>query len=245
MISLQKKLGHNGWLVRAIQDNKTQLFHNHLAHASFAGLMEDIFLKAKPSARHFGNKMLRVEMCPDILAIWPDAKFVVLLRDPRAVVASQINRFAGRRLQYAAIYCDIHFKWIFQNVLHNPRYLVLTYEDFITNPHGELEKLLHFGGIPDTSLSRRMLSKSPTSTKSLHKWRNHLTAAQVKKIESYCYNSMKLAGYSLESDARPKKITALEKYIEWGFEKREALFFSPRIWKQKDILNRIKKIHRL
>jgi hypothetical protein len=243
LITLERREDKNIWLIRSIEINRKQLYENHRVHGSFAGLVEDIF-KADSPVCCFGNKMLRAELCPDILAVWPHARFIVLLRDPRAVVASQIRRFKGRRLQYAAIYCDTHFKWTFRNALNRKNYLILSYEKFIADPDDALKNLLHFCGIKDTFYRRRMLADKPAFAGSVNKWQSLLNKDQIKQIESYCCTSMKAAGYPLETAARQRKITVLEKCIELGFEKREALFYGPGLWRQKNIIKRLKRIIR-
>ena len=58
----------------------------------------------------WANKMLRVELCPDLLRFWPTARVVVLMRDPRAVFSSQRMRF-NSRIKYSAIYWNTHSRW--------------------------------------------------------------------------------------------------------------------------------------
>jgi hypothetical protein len=89
-----------------------------------------------------------------------------------------------------------------------------------------------------------MLADKPAFAGSVNKWQNQLNKDQIKKIESYCRTSMKAAGYPLETAARQKKITVLEKCIELGFEKREAFFYGPGLWRQKNIIKRLKRIIR-
>jgi hypothetical protein len=244
LITLERREDKNSWLIRSIEKNRKRLFKNHQVHGTFAGLVEDIFMADSP-IRCFGNKMLRVELCPDILAVWPHARFIVLLRDPRAVVASQIKRFKGRRLQYAAIYCDTHFKWTFQNALNRKNYMVLSYEHFVGDPDNALKTLLHFCGIKDTFYRRQMLADKPVFAGSVNKWQTQLDKDQIKKIESYCCTSMKAAGYPLETAATQKRTTVIEKCIELGFEKREAFFYGPGVWRRKNIIKRLKNIIRL
>lgn len=239
LIDLESRENQNDWLIRSIENHRNLLFERHLAHASFFGLVEDIFTADGP-IQCFGNKMLRAELCPKISNLWPNARFIVLLRDPRAVVASQIRRFKGRRLQYAAIYCNTHFSWTFRHAVNRKNYLILAYEQLMADPKTQLQNILKFCGIQDTFYHHRMLQKKPVFIGSIDKWRNTLTYAQIQRIESYCYTGMKTAGYRFETPARPKKISAIEKCIELGFEKREALLYSPRKWQQKNIIHRLK-----
>jgi hypothetical protein len=64
------------------------LFEFHRQNPSFQTLVEAIYSLPSP-VQHWGNKMLRIEETPPILKLWPDARFIVLSRDPRAIYASQ------------------------------------------------------------------------------------------------------------------------------------------------------------
>ncbi|MBU0969994.1 MAG: sulfotransferase [Proteobacteria bacterium] len=236
-IAIESGEDQNKWLVRAIDRNRKFLFDRHCSHSSFAGLVRDIFELDGPILC-FGNKMLRAEMCPQILSIWPNARFIVLMRDPRAIVSSQLKRFKGRRLAYAAIYCDIHFKWSFAHAVNRKNFLILSYEHFICHPHPELKKILTFCGMQDPFYARQMLAKKPARSHAMDKWRERLTQNQIRQIESYCFHTMQTAGYKPRLALHQKKISILEKCIEIGFEKKQALFYGPQKWKQKNMIHR-------
>lgn len=236
-IAMESGEEQNNWLVRAIERNRQLLFERHRKHPSFADLVRDIF-ELDGSILCFGNKMLRAEMCPQILSIWPNARFIVLMRDPRAVVSSQLKRFKGRRIPYAAIYCDIHFKWTLAHAVNQDNFLILSYEHFIHNPHAGLKEILAFCGIHDTFYARHMLTKKPALAHAMNKWQERLTQNQIRQIESYCFHTMQKAGYKPRFALHQKQVSVLEKCIEIGFEKKQALFYGPQKWKQKNMIHR-------
>lgn len=246
ILALEEDEDKNRWLCHTIRAHSAALYRRHLAHGTFTGVVEDIFRLAGRPLACFGNKMLRAELCPDIATLWPHALFIVLIRDPRAVAASQIRRFKGRRLAYAAIYNNTHLTWARQLARHCDRYLPVSYEAFVNDPALHLDRILAFAGLDeDVKFHRkRMLRRIPPRKDSQDKWRTTLTAGQVARIESYCFDNMAAWGYRPETAGRQKYLSWIEKCIELGYEKREALFYSPETWRRKKILSRLFNIIR-
>jgi hypothetical protein len=242
LYDLEKKEDKNQWLCRSIQANRHRLFHRHKHHRRFQGILEDIFHFACPTLSCFGNKMLRAELCPDIEALWPNARFIVLIRDPRAVVASQIKRFSGRRLAYAAIYCNTHMIQAVKAVKDRPNHLILSYEDLVNAPEKTLLRLLTFAGLSDPFHIKPMLARRPPHGTSVDKWRRTLTRRQIRKIETYCYDMMKTFGYTPDLATAQKTISAVEKTLELGYEKRTAMLLPPEQWRRKRLIQRFLKI---
>ena len=76
----------------------------------------------------------------------PKAKFVLMVRDGRDVVASLGHRYGG---QYAmGLQRWIEETGIVANEIEVAGTLLQRYEDLITNPEGELQKICAFIGIP-------------------------------------------------------------------------------------------------
>ncbi|HCY87323.1 MAG TPA: hypothetical protein DHV36_19475, partial [Desulfobacteraceae bacterium] len=194
--AMEKEEDQNLWLCRTIDGKRHTLSDRYQMHGSFPQLIRDICELSCPSPlKGFGNKMLRAELCPDILALWPNARFILLIRDPRAVVASQIRRFKGRRLAYAAFYCDTHARIARQLARDRQRFLTVRYEEFVRNPKDQLKRILSFAGLHDPFIEKYMLQQAPPHSASVDKWRHHLSQAQIRQIEEICFHSMKNSGY--------------------------------------------------
>ncbi|MCG8619078.1 MAG: sulfotransferase [Desulfobacterales bacterium] len=242
---MEKEEDQNHWLCRTIASNRHILIGRHQTHGSFPQLVQDMCeLACAAPLKGFGNKMLKAELCPEILALWPHARFILLMRDPRAVVASQIRRFKGRRLAYAAFYCDTHARFARQLARDRQRFLTVTYEAFVRKPETQLKRILSFAGLHDPFIESVMLQKSPPHATSVDKWRYHLSRDQIRRIEEICFDSMKDAGYTPEIAVSQKPINAIEKTFELVYEKREAFLYHPETWRRKNIVRRFIRILR-
>jgi len=120
---------------------------------------------------------------PTLLAWFPKAKFIHMLRDPRAVFVSQRKKkaentsvsrlyrlFRSTRASYDAyLSLGVSVNWLravqlhacYQN--HFPeRYYLLRFEDLVADPRGQLERLCQFLGIDfeEPMLERRVVNSS-------------------------------------------------------------------------------------
>jgi hypothetical protein len=227
----------NRWIANAIDDHRDRLFEEHQKHGTFGKLVETIY-QLPGWVRCWGNKMLRIEMYPDILAHWPDAKFIVLVRDPRAVCASQVRFFPNRRLHYALIYWNVHSKWVTKVREMPEQFLVVRYEDFLAAPHERLQRVLELAGIWDPKIAEEMLTARAVSSEPLGKWRKNLTDKHVELIEGMCHDMMKELGYEPEIAHRQIHISQPRKILEIFLEKRH-LSLQPVVWRQKRPIKRL------
>jgi len=101
-----------------------------------------------------------------LLSIFPNSYFVHLVRDPRAVLASQKNRWRQRGMGRTAAIPYIETLRVRINyhpytmgklwlkatlaavkLADHPRFKILKFEDVVDNPKGEINRLCHFLGI--------------------------------------------------------------------------------------------------
>ena len=162
------------------------------------------------------------ECCPDTLfGLFPEAKLLQVLRDPRAVFASRKKRLLNRYGQHTKAHRLVR-EWnrstrrIAQLLPRGDQYLVIRYEDFVRAPREGLEKVCRFIGIeclPElfspTRGGRQWQGNSSfstgfsgISTDSVDQWKKELTEAEVWWIELHCRPGMQLAGYDLQTDGR-------------------------------------------
>lgn len=170
----------------------------------------------------WGQKTPRFVRFGDLLKrTYPQAKFIVVIRDPRAAVSSLIRSnvhhsnalFAARRwlrdmgagVKLKAAYPDDVF--------------LLRYEDLISAPEDSLRQVCAFLGI-DFELPMLEYYKTGTAEYSgyyaqIHEklneapdksridaWRKHMTPPQIAVVESVCGDLMESLGYRRES-SRP------------------------------------------
>jgi hypothetical protein len=152
---------------------------------SFFELMMALYAGERPIR---GEKTpIHIHYLPTLLEWFPNARFVHMLRDPRAIFLSQCRKkstsanvsqthrpFRGTRLTYEAyLSLGIAIHWLRVVQLHEQyqrrypgRYCLVRFEDMITDPATHLGKLCDFLGIELTEpmLQRRIVNSSFSAT---------------------------------------------------------------------------------
>jgi hypothetical protein len=181
-----------------------------------------------------------VDHLPLLASLFPEARFVHMIRDGRDVALSTIDL---KRFHRHASTCA-HF-WARQvggamregeRRLGPERYLELRYEDLLDDPERELRRLCAFVDLPfHESLlehDERDLEKLPEQfrpihsrlalppTKGLRDWRSQMSASEVAEFEAVAGRELAAAGYPL-AHARPGPWTRLRARLRMvGFASR-------------------------
>jgi hypothetical protein len=137
--------------------------------------------------------------------MWPDARYIHLVRDPRDVARSSVGMGWVGNVWYGAQYWrEPVERWCrFASTLPDTQKHQLRFEDLIDDPQRELTGICHFLGIP---FEARMLNYHVDSTYNLpdralsEQWRKKMTAEEVQWVESVCHPWMAQFGYQLTSD---------------------------------------------
>jgi len=168
------------------------------------------------------EKTPRSETCPDALKeLFPDARLIQVVRDPRAVFASVKKRIMNRSGCHTKAH-RLTRAWN-RSAREIPRLrrapstcLVIRYEDLASDPRRVLETVCQFGGF---EFSERMLAPTRAgegwegnsafhdkfkgiSAAPIDQWKGYLTEHEIWWIELHCRKGMKLADYPLRTDAR-------------------------------------------
>lgn len=168
------------------------------------------------------EKTPRTESCAKELdELFPEAKLLQIVRDPRAVFASFKNRIMARYGSHAKAH-RLPRSWNrsareIPRLRQDPeRYLVIRYEDLVRNPREVLKQVCTWG---EFEFSENMLEPTRAgrgwqgnsafpqafhgiSAAPVDKWKNCLTEHEIWWIEWHCRRGMKLAGYAFQTDAR-------------------------------------------
>lgn len=182
-----------------------------------------------------------------LLEWFPEARVVVMSRDPRAVVASKLrNPWVTRHLTPFSIREGLLVGSRLHRVVHEAddwvatyegtvpvwaedrRVQVVPYEKLVQDPEGVMRSVCAFlgetfepamlterteetvpppsGGAPDAKLdawgqTHYAKTLRPVSAKSLEKWRDELSEAEVAIIEGRCRQGMRTAGYAPAASA--------------------------------------------
>lgn len=153
--------------------------------------------------------------------IFPDALFVHLLRDGRAVARSILektrqfgNPHWGPQPEALAradafdlmtVRCGCVWEGIVNHVrdqfdrLSNDRHLTVRYEDFIEAPHESVNRFLSFCELDPSLLDTASLNRA-VSTGRNEKWRREFSADEIRALESAIGDTLALTGYSLSHE---------------------------------------------
>lgn len=154
-----------------------------------------------------GDKVHQAQFAETLCEWYPRASIIHLVRDPRDMVASLL------RLKWAdqSVLGNAHL-WLRCNLAarrsqHRPQYLLVRYEQLVTQPQQELGRICSLVGeeyspamlVPnhDPSTDRPWLSRAeePVTTERLGKWQNQLTNDQVALIEWLVKPHMQMFAY--------------------------------------------------
>jgi len=163
----------------------------------------------------------------DLLAHhYPEAKFLFIVRDPRAAVAtlsrvSDKNRDGADKLPMQTIVTEsIYWRNLTQLCLsfaarHPDRSYVYAYERLVMNPQGMLAQIFDFLGLPPLSDAKLQKIVSGIGFGSVHggtgkglspvpitRWRKTLSAEAVQIIAAVCGPTARKCGYDLATDNR-------------------------------------------
>lgn len=218
---------------------------------SYRGLLDDIFalivkVRRAESCRWSGLiETWTIDFLPALARAYPSARFIVALRDPRAVVASALGylpvdpgqvghvlSIARQWRKYAAL------GYIFANKpLFAGRLKLVRYEDQLQNPERFANELCGFLDMPyhaamvdfsqyrDATTGRQWQGNSTFSPMfasldlaAAFRWRTKLSPAALALVEFACGRDMAAFGYSLVNPAKEmsSEVNALQFLLEDG-----------------------------
>ena len=156
--------------------------------------------------------------------LFPRAKFIASLRDPRAVVSSELAAEWGARSvdQIARRWRRVverHHE--LEKTLSSERYMMLRYEDLVTAPEASLRRVCGFLGETfedamlrfyerpaaeigfDPSESWKLATLKPLDPGRLDAWREALSSQQIDLVECAAGRELSALGYEPASIERP------------------------------------------
>jgi hypothetical protein len=150
-----------------------------------------------------------------VLRIWPDARFIHLIRDGRDVARSIVGMgWAGNILRGAEYWLRSEEMWDqLRELIPSERYVEVWYEELIRNPETTLERICTFLGVPPDAM---MLSYPKDSTYNapsdelVEQWRHKMPPEHVRLAEARIRDKLIERGYK-PSGLDPLEITPMLK----------------------------------
>ncbi len=182
----------------------------------------------KEEVKIIGNKNpIHSLFIPELIDLFPDAKFIHLVRDPRGCVSSQRKMKPNQSIQ------ELSHRWnYFNSVIDDSKtaipdqFTTVRYEDLLTEPDRVVEKLMNFIGLPfhnaqlefhntvgkvihqlqqdepttKTNLFLEHFSKlaQPIVAANVSSWKDRLSEKEVEDIERICFQTAICYGYQVK-----------------------------------------------
>lgn len=153
--------------------------------------------------------------------LFPQARYIHLLRDGRDVARSCINMGWAANVYYGIdIWCDAENAWDrLKPILQPSQYLEIKYEDLLENVESDLGTICRFLGF---EYSERMMDYASKSTYSLpdkrlsYQWKRKYSKRELSLVESKAGNMLLNRGYELSGVAiiGPSLIEKSKLYIQ-------------------------------
>lgn len=191
-------------------------------------IVEDCFVSYRDA--NFSNDLrIAVDHTPEnviwahtLLRLFPGARFVHLIRDPRAVAQSVMPLDWGPNTARQAALWWLRYMFhglTLEATLPARQILRIRYEELVADPESTLDRLNDFLGTPRVQkLADSMNLRLPEYTRRQHsyvggdlrkgaidRWKSDLSGRQIKAIESELRDSMPLLGYAPRFNADTKR----------------------------------------
>ena len=176
-----------------------------------SGLVLNTSLSFPAAARDFLKQLQQADGRPivgttvhnhfdELPRIWPNAKFIYLVRDPRDVARSCVQMgFAGNAWGAAVIWQNAREAWLrLRRSLPPERFVEVRFETLMTDTVSELSRIARFLGTEFDAamleLERDTTYKRPDPGES-RSWRNDSAEHDVRQIEAVLGPLLRDAGY--------------------------------------------------
>ena len=179
-----------------------ELYERFREHRNFRIFIKELYCAGARDTLIWGDKTADINQLPAISQLFPDARFIFIIRDVRAVV----NSFYKHSL---VNYYTPSFFWVkmarlarsFQKE-NSSRVMVIRYEDMVLQTREIFERITSFLGRESDNLS----VADQAHDSSLDKWRDRLTTEEVRRVEEICFEEMRHYGYNIEQALQPRKM---------------------------------------
>ncbi|WP_169973305.1 sulfotransferase family protein [Tautonia rosea] len=180
--------------------------------------------------------------------LWPNARYIHLLRDPRDVARSVIGMgWAGNVWNASKVWKKAEHQWdVLRSQIDPERFTEIRFEELTANPTEELTRLCSFLGIP---YDAAMLSYPEHSTydapdpKLTYQWKRKLSEHEVQLVESFLGDVMESRGYPRSGlpriDVDPAEQKRLDRQNYWYKVKHRMKFMGPSLFTADYLARRI------
>jgi hypothetical protein len=229
------RLKHDGFVVSAEQ------WHQSIQDWSFAGILATFYLlyARRSDKTIWGDKtpyyMLQL---PVIAEHFPAAKFIHVIRDPRDQCLSSRKAWNKNIYRSAQRWRDYIRQCRNDGRAMPGRYHEIYYEALLDDPPATLEALCAFIGVAfepgmvrltkPTEFRGDAKNQTHILKHNYQKWKNELTARQIRKIESICGGLLTDLGYAVSYEGIHKQVGVLEMLAYRSMDSIHQILFEVR-----------------
>lgn len=221
-----------------------ELPKNGLKFSNYATVIENTvgYYFNENTSSSLGGEITRIDHTPNNILffnplnrLFPESKFVFIVRDPRAVYASvkNLDWGANTALRLSDLWTEYVAMYYALKQLHSNRVLLIKYEDIVSDPGYFVKQICAFTGLDyDESILQGGGFKLPKYTASQHSlvgkkltrdridnWKNKISEKEMLLIESKCNLLMDSFAYPCSKSERYMVGTKdwIKSLIEEGF----------------------------
>ncbi len=215
---------HENTTIPRVNERFLDHMKNHRVLKRYEPLLHDGSIKQnihhicqEVAAQHqkqiYGDKCLSIaDSLPQLAMIFPNARFIHLVRDGRAVAKSIRDR------AYSDLYISMN-EWkreivrakILREMLDEDKFMEIRYEDILRNPKDSFEGICDFLNIPFEPTMLEIAGAEATNTKNAYvkkhidtdnveKWRKGLSKKEIYKLEHIAGDILKDLGYTVDNN---------------------------------------------
>jgi hypothetical protein len=183
-----------------------------------------------------------------LLRIWPDARFVHLVRDGRDVAQSCVGMgWYGNVWRAAERWITAERLWNRMIQLVPPeRRIEVRYEDLIADPVGQLTRICRLVGVvyhPAMLEYPQHSSYRPPNPRHAYQWKRRLQPREVQLLESRMAELLLARGYELSGQPpalpTPSEQLALLVQDRLGVARARMRSLGPRLWAESVLASRV------
>lgn len=148
-----------------------------------------------------------------ILQIWPQARFLHVLRDPRTTVDSMQRAWGRSVIRSAMVWRDCVAAVQEQEAVDGQSaILTVHYADLVATPAAVLDRVTSWLGLPGADVDFASISTgerwgSAAGLRGISRvdddWRSAVAPAAARRVEQICFTQMQRAGFSVELAEAP------------------------------------------
>jgi Sulfotransferase family len=188
---LQSISSHRGFLSQSFDCDPTGTYAS-LVHSFVRQLWQRAPARVFVAVVHSGFH--------ELPALWPEALYIHMLRDPRDVSASAVKLgWAGNVYTAVNRWITAESEWDkLRARIRSEAYYELKYEDLVTTPESKLRELCTFLGLEYSAemlTYHRNTTYGPPDASLANQWRRNLSGAEIGLVEGVLGDRLQHRGY--------------------------------------------------